>query len=165
MTFYRPKDSQDPDLVEVYAPFCGPESSKQFPPPFRMCLYGSYKWWRLHSSAFNISVTSFHSHLFNLRMVFAGVDFKLHQAWHLVNLQHLFMMLYKIFHHQLSTSSWSVGVMNFEINSSTNLKEDSEEHIHSDCQGFQNPQRSGVGSVGVRVGSVGVRVGVGISNP
>ena len=28
----------------------------------------------------------------------------------------------------------------------------------SDCQGFQNPQGSGVGSVGVRVG-------VGISNP
>jgi len=32
MTFYWPKDSQDPDLVEVYAPFCGPESSEQFPP-------------------------------------------------------------------------------------------------------------------------------------
>jgi len=63
-------------------------------------------------------------------MVFAGVDFELHQAWDLVNLQHLFMMLYKIFRHQLSTSSWSVGVMNFEINSSTTLKEDSEEHIH-----------------------------------
>jgi len=30
--------------------------------------------------------------------------------------------------------------------------------LGSDCQGFQNPQGSGVGSVGVRVG-------VGISNP
>ena len=79
---------------------------------------------------FTIFVTSFHSHLFNLRMVFVDVDFKLHQGWDLVNLQHLFMMPYKIFHHQLQTSSWSAGTMNFKINFSTTLKEDSEEHIH-----------------------------------
>jgi hypothetical protein len=103
MTFCRPKDSRDLDLVEVYAPFCGPESNEQFPPP-SACVFmaltngGDYTpvclW-------FTISVTSFHSHLFNLRMVFAGVDFKLHQGWDLVNLQRLFTMLYKIFHHQL----------------------------------------------------------------
>ena len=32
LTFHRPKDSNDVDLVEVYAPVQGPESNEQFPP-------------------------------------------------------------------------------------------------------------------------------------
>ena len=32
LTFHRPKDSDDVDLVEVYAPVQGPESNEQFPP-------------------------------------------------------------------------------------------------------------------------------------